>query len=60
MRNILHTLKRSKANCIGHILCRDFLLKHVTEGEIEVGGEDIQEDVSSYLMTLRKIYGTGN
>jgi hypothetical protein len=34
-RNILHTIKRRKAKCIGHILRRDCLLKHVTEGKIE-------------------------
>jgi hypothetical protein len=41
-RNITHTIKRRKANCIGHILGRNCLLKHVTdrkiEGEIEVTG----------------------
>jgi hypothetical protein len=26
--NILHTVKRRKANWIGHILCRNCLLKH--------------------------------
>jgi hypothetical protein len=34
-RNILQTAKRRKANWIGHILCRNYLLKHVTEGKIE-------------------------
>jgi hypothetical protein len=34
-RNILCTAKRKKANWIGHILCRNCLLKHVTEGKIE-------------------------
>jgi hypothetical protein len=33
-RNILHTRKRT-ANWIGHILCRNCLLKHVIEGKIE-------------------------
>jgi hypothetical protein len=41
-RNITHTIKRRKANCIGHILGRNCLLKHFTErkveGEIEVTG----------------------
>jgi len=27
--NILHTIKRRKANWIGHILCRNCLLKHI-------------------------------
>jgi len=33
--NILLTIKRSEANWIGHILHKDCLIKHVTEGEIE-------------------------
>jgi len=41
-RNFLHTMKRRKANWIGHILCRNCLLKHITEGKmggmIEVRG----------------------
>jgi hypothetical protein len=31
--NILRTTKRRKANWIGHILRRNCLLKHVTEGK---------------------------
>jgi hypothetical protein len=34
-RNIVHTIKRRKANWIGHILRRNCLLKHVIEGELE-------------------------
>jgi hypothetical protein len=34
-RNILHTIKRRKANWIGHILRRNCLLKHVIEGKKE-------------------------
>ena len=34
-RNILHTVKRRKANWIVHILCTNCRLKHVTEGETE-------------------------
>jgi hypothetical protein len=45
-RNIVHTVKRRKANWIGHILRRNCLLKHVTEG-ID-------------LMTLRKREDSGN
>ena len=37
-RNFLHTVKRRKANWIGHILRGNCLLKHVTEGNIEVSG----------------------
>jgi hypothetical protein len=34
-RYILHTIKRRKANWIGHNLRRNCLLKHVTEGNTE-------------------------
>jgi hypothetical protein len=34
-KNILHTMKRGKANWISHILIRNCLLKHITEGKIE-------------------------
>jgi hypothetical protein len=34
-RNILQTLKRRKANWIGHILGRNCLLKHIIKGNIE-------------------------
>ena len=33
-RNVLQTMKRKKANWIGHILRRNCLLKHVVEGKI--------------------------
>jgi hypothetical protein len=34
-RNILHTIKKRKANWIDHILRRNCLLKHSFEGKIE-------------------------
>jgi inosine/xanthosine triphosphate pyrophosphatase family protein len=34
-RNILHTIKRRKANWICHILRRNCRLKHVIEGKVE-------------------------
>jgi hypothetical protein len=34
-RNVLHIIKRRKANWIGHILRRNCLLKHVIEGKSE-------------------------
>jgi hypothetical protein len=34
-KNILCTITRGKADCIGHILRRNCFLKHVTEGKIE-------------------------
>jgi hypothetical protein len=41
-RNILHEIRKRKANWIGHILCRNCLLHRVIEGkikeEIEVRG----------------------
>jgi hypothetical protein len=49
-RNILHTIKRRKANWIGHIWRRNFLMKHVIEGKIREGQkwrEYEEEDVSS-------------
>jgi hypothetical protein len=33
-RSILHTIKRRKANWIGHILRRNCLLKHVSVGKL--------------------------
>jgi len=38
-RNILHTVKRRKANWMGHILRGNWLLKHFIEGKIEGGLE---------------------
>jgi hypothetical protein len=34
-RNILHTIKRRKANWTGHILRGNCLVKHVIEGKLE-------------------------
>ncbi|PNF26864.1 hypothetical protein B7P43_G16272 [Cryptotermes secundus] len=34
-RNILHEIRKRKANCIGHVLRRNCLLKVVIEGKIE-------------------------
>jgi hypothetical protein len=34
-KNIVHAIKRRKANWIGHILRRNCLLKHVIEGKLE-------------------------
>jgi hypothetical protein len=38
-RNILHEISKRKANWIGHILCRNFLLRQVLEGKIKGGIE---------------------
>ena len=34
-RNILHAIRKRKANWIGHILRRNYLLKQVIEGKIK-------------------------
>jgi len=34
-RNILHEIRKRKANWIGFILCRNCFLKHVIEGKIK-------------------------
>ena len=36
--DILHSIKRRKANSVGHILCRKCLLKRVIDGEIKGTG----------------------
>jgi hypothetical protein len=38
-RDIVHTVKIRKANWIGHILHRNYLLKHIIIAEIEGGLE---------------------
>jgi len=38
-RDILHEIRKRKANWIGHILCRNCLLQRVIEGEIKGGIE---------------------
>ena len=56
-RNILHEIRKRKANWIGHILRRNCLLQRVIEGKIkgrQKWQEDEEEDVGSYWMTLRK------
>jgi hypothetical protein len=34
-RNVLRTVRRREANSVGHILHRNCLLEHITEGKIE-------------------------
>jgi len=46
-RNILHTIERRKADCIGHILHRNCLVKHVIEGRMKEQ-DDEEGEVSSY------------
>ena len=45
--------KSRKANSVGHILCKSYLLKHIIEGKNK-DRVDEEEDASSYWMTLRK------
>ena len=55
-RNILHEIRKRKANWIGHILRRNCLLQQVIEGKIKgqiKWQEDEEEGVRSYWMTLR-------
>jgi hypothetical protein len=62
-RNVLHTIKRRKANWIGHILHRNCLLKHMIEGKlegrIEMTGKRGRRR-KHYWMTLKKREDTGN
>ena len=60
---VLHTIKRRKANFMGHILRRNCLIKYVIEGKIQEKTEATErrgKDVSSYWVTLRRLEGTGN
>ena len=73
-KNILQPTKRRKANWIGHILCRNCLLKRVIKvkiaGRIEVTGRrgrrrkqllgDLMEKRGYWKLTLGKREGTGN
>jgi hypothetical protein len=38
-RNVLHEIRKRKANWVGHILRRNCLLQRVTEGKIQGGKE---------------------
>jgi hypothetical protein len=51
-KNIVQTIKRRKANRIGHILRRNRFPKHVTEWKIK-WREDEEEDISIGWMTLK-------
>ena len=55
-RNFLHEIRKRKANWIGHILCRNCLLKQVIEGKIKGEMEVARRQgrrIRSYWMTLR-------
>jgi hypothetical protein len=71
-RSILHTIKRRKANWIGHILRRNCLLRHVIErkleGRIEITGrrgrrrkqllDDLKEKRRYWKALDRTLWGT--
>jgi len=52
-RNILHEIRKRKANWICHILRRNCRLQRVIEGKIQ-GGIEVTGRQGSYWMTLRK------
>jgi hypothetical protein len=51
--NILRAIQRRRANWIGYILHRTCFLENVIEGKWK-GKKDEEEEVSTYLTTLRK------
>jgi hypothetical protein len=63
-RNILQTIKRRNVNWIGHILRRNWLLKHVIKGNVERQEgrwrEVEEEGMSRSWITLRKREYIGN
>ena len=58
-RNILHPMKRRKANWIGHILRRNCFLKHVLNRRIEGTGRR-RSNVTSCCIILRNRDDMGN
>jgi hypothetical protein len=50
-RNFVLIIKRRKANCTGHMLHTNRLIKHVTEGNIEVKRRR-EKGVDSYWVNL--------
>jgi hypothetical protein len=54
-RKIIHTVKRRKANWIGHILRRNCLLKHVIDRKTEVKRRQRRrrKQLLDYLMEMR-------
>ena len=47
---ILNILKRKDVKCIGHILRRNYLLKHVIEGKTEENDETYQLDAKIMIL----------
>jgi hypothetical protein len=60
-RNILPTIKRKKAKCVGHILRRNCLLNRIIERKkkLEMMGRR-EEEIGFYRMNLMRREDTGN
>jgi hypothetical protein len=54
-KNILHTINRGKSNCIGHILRRHCLLKHVSQGKIKGTGRRGRNHKHLLIIVEKKI-----
>jgi hypothetical protein len=54
--NIVNTINRRKVNWIGHILCRNRLLKHIIEGRKETR---IKRREIKHWQLLDDLKGTG-
>jgi hypothetical protein len=57
-RNVLHKIKRRKANWIGHILRMICLIKAFLKERYNARKGEV-EDISSYSMTVRKQQDAG-
>ena len=56
-RNIVRTIKRGKANWIGHSLRSNCFLKHITEGKIEgMGRRERRRKQLQYEVKERREY----
>jgi hypothetical protein len=59
-RNILHTIKRRKANWIGHILHGICLPEHIIEGKLgDVSDEEARKRRKQLLDDLKETRGYG-
>jgi hypothetical protein len=59
-RNIVHTIKRTKANWIGHMLRRNCYVKHIVEGKIGgTGRRGRRRRRKQLLDDLKEREGTG-
>lgn len=60
-KNVQRKIKQGKVKLFGHVVCRNFLLKHGIEGKMERlrRREGEEEQVSNYCVNLRKRESTG-